>query len=191
MDKRYECLILLTCSADNGSMKLLKRLTEFSQSPLYWLIYIIGGLALLGVALTYQYVFEELPCVVCIQIRLWIALLVIVTIFGLILRKRPWPNRLVQLAIVLISVGLIDRSYLLLGTEKGFVFADCGFNAGLPSWFAIEQWLPWLFQVEASCGYTPELLFGVTMAESLMVFSVVLAIVSISFFTASLIKNKS
>ena len=183
-------MILLACRVDNDQMTLLKKLTEFPQSSLYWLIYIIGGLALLAVALVYQYVFEELPCVVCIQIRLWTALLVIVATLGLILRQQLWPSMAAQLGVVLIAAGLIERSYLLLGTEKGFVFGGCGFDVGLPSWFAIDQWLPRLFQVETSCGYTPELLFGVTMAESLMVLSVALAIVSISVFIASLIKRK-
>jgi len=181
-------LIFLMQYADNAAMEILKSLQKLSLSRWYWLGYSLGGIALLGVALFYQFVFEELPCVVCIQIRLWISLLVIVSLAGFFLRKNRWLNRAMQLAIVLISVGLIERSYLLLGTEKGFVFADCGFNTGLPSWFAVEQWLPWLYQVETSCGYTPELLLGITMAEALMVLSVGLAIFSVSVLGASFYK---
>lgn len=154
------------------------------------MVYIISGIALLAVALLYQYGFDEWPCVVCIQIRMWIALLVIMSVLGLALRQRFLPNVLVQLSVVMVSVGLIERSYLLLGTEKGFVFADCGFDAGLPSWFALEQWMPWLFRVEAACGYTPELLFGITMAESLMLLSVCLGIVSVSILLATFVKTK-
>jgi len=76
---------------------------------------------------------------------------------------------------------------MLLGTERGFVFADCGFSAGMPAWFAIEEWLPWIYAVETSCGYTPEIIFGVTMAEALMLMSVLLLIVSFCVFMASLI----
>ena len=172
----------------NATMKILKPLQKLSLSPWYWLGYALGSISLLCVALIYQYVFEELPCVVCIQIRLWISLLVIVSLVGFFLRNKLWANLAMQLGIVLISVGLIERSYLLLGTEKGFVFADCGFNTGLPSWFAIEQWLPWMYQVQASCGYTPELLWGVTMAEMLMLLSVGLAVLSVSVIGASLKK---
>jgi len=184
-------LIFLMQYADNAvmkindAMKILKLLQKLSQSPWYWLGYTLGGIALLCDALVYQYVFEELPCVMCIQVRLWISLLVIVSLLGFFLRKNLWANRAMQLVIVLISMGLIERSYLLLGTEKGFVFADCGFNTGLPSWFAIEQWLPWLYEVQASCGYTPELLFGITMAEMLMVLSVGLAVLSVGVLGAS------
>ena len=166
-------------------MEIIKTAQKWSQSYWYWLTYIVGGLVLLAVALFFQYGLEEQPCVVCIQIRLWISLLVIVAIIGLLLREKPWFNVASQLSVLLVAAGLVERSYLLLGTERGFIFADCGFNAGLPAWFAIEQWLPWLYQVEASCGYTPEIIFGITMAESLMLISVCLAIVSVCMVYAS------
>ncbi|MDH3971388.1 MAG: disulfide bond formation protein B, partial [Gammaproteobacteria bacterium] len=43
-----------------------------------------------------------------------------------------------------------------------------------PSWFALDQWFPAMFKVWEACGYTPELLFGVTMAEALLVLSIML-----------------
>jgi protein dithiol:quinone oxidoreductase len=175
-------------------MDIKATLQNLSQNLAYWLAYIVGGLSLLAVALFYQYQLEELPCVVCIQIRLWISLLVLVAIAGLLLRKQPWLNVLMQLGLVVSATGFVDRSYLLLGTERGFIFADCGFDAGLPGWFAIEQWLPQIYQVEASCGYTPELMFGVTMAEALMLLSVCLTLLSVGVLLMSLVrisKNKS
>lgn len=89
---------------------------------------------------------------------------------------------------MLVATGLTERSYQLLGTERGFVFGDCGFNAGLPAWFAIEDWLPWMYRVETSCGYTPEILFGVTMAEVLMLISVSFLIISCSMAIASVLR---
>lgn len=168
-------------------MNLINKLQRLSTGSAYWLAYIVGGISLLVVALFYQYQLEEQPCVVCIQIRLWILALILLAVMGLLLRKYKVLNIGVQLAVVLATLGFVERSYLLLGTERGFIFADCGFDAGLPSWFAIEQWLPGIFQVEASCGYTPELMFGVTMAEALMLLSVGLVIISASAMFASLI----
>ena len=175
-------------------MDISNTLQKLAESRVYWSAYIAMGLGLLAVALFYQYQLEELPCVVCIQVRLWFSLLIIVTSIGFILRKRIFLNVLAQLGIVICSIGLVERSYLLLGTERGFIFSDCGFNAGLPAWFAIEQWIPWLYQVETSCGYTPEILFGVTMAEALMLLSVCLLGVSVTVVSVTLvkvIKNKS
>ena len=169
-------------------MNIKQRCQKISQGPFYWWSLLIGGLSLLVVALFYQYGLDELPCVVCIQIRLWVALLVLIAAVGLLLRKKPWLNTALQFTVMFAAIGLMERSYLLLGTERGFIFADCGFNVGLPDWFAIEQWLPWIFQVETSCGYTPELIFSVTMAEALMLLSVLLSIVSTCIAGASLIK---
>ena len=161
-------------------MDISNTLQKLSQRRVYWLAYIILGLGLLAVALFYQFILEELPCVVCIQIRLWFSALILVAILGLMLRQHNVLNIIAQSGLIMAAIGLVERSYLLLGTERGFIFADCGFNAGLPEWFAIEQWLPWLYQVESSCGYTPEILFGVTMAEALMLLSAGLLIVSVT-----------
>jgi len=169
-------------------MDILNTLQKLPGSRVYWSAYIVLGLGLLGVALFYQYQLEELPCVVCIQVRLWFSLSIIVASVGYVLRERILLNVIAQLGLVISAIGLVERSYLLLGTERGFIFADCGFDAGLPVWFAIEQWLPWLYQVETSCGYTPEILFGVTMAEALMLLSVCLAVVSITVISVTLVK---
>jgi len=175
-------------------MDISNTLQKLAESRLYWSAYIFMGLGLLAVALFYQYQLEELPCVVCIQVRLWFSLLIIISSIGFILRKHALLNVLAQFGVVICSIGLLERSYLLLGTERGFIFSDCGFSAGLPEWFAIEQWIPWLYQVEASCGYTPEILFGVTMAEALMLLSVCLVGVSVTVVSVTLVKmfrNKS
>jgi disulfide bond formation protein DsbB len=160
---------------------MLKNLVEYftylPQKRLYWLSYGSIALFLLVTALYFQYVREELPCVVCIQIRLLISLLVLLALTGWLARANQWVNA-VNLAVFLTAVGLVERSYLLLGTERGFIFADCGFDLGLPTWFAIEETLPWLYRVETSCGYTPELLFGITMAESLMALSILFLVIS-------------
>ena len=167
--------------------QMINRLKQLSQSKSYWLMYIIAGISLLATALYFQHSLEELPCVVCIQIRLLISLLIIVSIVGLISRHNKIISRLSHLSVVLIAISFVERCYLLLGTEKGFVFADCGFSLGLPAWFAIEEWLPWLYRIETSCGYTPEIMFGVTMAEALMLLSSSLLLLSLSVFVCSFI----
>jgi disulfide bond formation protein DsbB len=148
-----------------------------------------GGLALLAAALFYQYVLDELPCLICIQIRLLISLLILVSCVGLLVRNNRLMNTVTNMSVVLIAIGLTERSYQLLGTERGFVFADCGFNLGLPAWFAIDEWLPWLYRVETSCGYTPEIIFGITMAETLMLMSVCLLLFSACVTLATFIRS--
>lgn len=175
----------------NNFTKLLKQLTCISQSRWYWQFAITGCLFLLSIALYYQHMLDELPCVVCIQVRLLFSLLFVVAVAGLLTRGNRLIHAFINGAVLIIAVFFSERSYLLLGTERGFIFSDCGFDLGLPTWLAIEQWLPWLYRVETSCGYTPEIIFGITMAEALMAMSVVLVLISCCMFIASLFFKKT
>jgi disulfide bond formation protein DsbB len=38
----------------------------------------------------------------------------------------------------------------------------------MPDWFAVDRWMPWLFEVRNLCSFTPEMLFGLSMSETLM-----------------------
>lgn len=167
---------------------MLDKLQKIAHSRVYWLALAVLGLGFIAVALFYQYVLETLPCVLCIQVRIWFAGLVLIAIIASIFNNR-WVRRVAHILTVLIAAGLLERSYLLLGTERGFVFRDCGFDLGLPPWLALDTWFPQLFRVEASCGYTPELLFGITMAEALIVFSALFLVISLALTVASFMRR--
>jgi len=169
---------------------IIEWLKTISHSRWYWLVYITGSLCLLSEALYFQHILELQPCLMCIQVRLLFSLLIIVSLVGLLSRNHRAVNTIAHMSVVLIAISLLERSYMLLGTERGFVFSDCGFNLGLPAWFAIDDWLPWLYRVETTCGYTPELIFGITMAEALMALSVLLVPLSFCVFLASFLKSR-
>lgn len=171
-------------------IKIFHQLKEASHHRGYWLLCILVGASLLGAALFYQHVLGERPCLLCIQIRLWISLLVIASFVGLLVQKNNVMNTMAHVAVVLIAIGLVERCYQLLGTERGFVFGDCGFELGLPGWLPLDVWLPSVYYVETSCGYTPEIAFGITMAEALMLFSVCLLLVSAGLALASVFKSR-
>ena len=165
---------------------MLDRLANIGNSGFYWLALALIALSFEAVALFYQYVLELMPCVLCIQVRLWVMALIIVALLVLLLRRFRFMTVAGHLLTVLIAAGLLERSYQLLGTERGFVFGDCGFDLGLPAWFSPDKWFPTLFEVQTSCGYTPELLFGITMAEALIVASVVFMLVSLAMTVAAI-----
>ena len=170
---------------------ITKKLKNMGQNHWYWLVYIIGGLILLAIALFFQYFLDESPCAMCIHVRLWVSLFVIVSFVGLLTRGNRIMNAVANLSTVLIAVGVAERAYMLLGTERGFIFSDCGFDLGMPAWFPIDEWLPQLYRVETLCGYTPELFFGITMAEMLIVMSGLLLLVSFAVFLASIVSLKN
>jgi protein dithiol:quinone oxidoreductase len=171
-------------------LTLLKRLKDIQQGHVYWLVYIAGSLLLMAAAMYFQYIREEPPCLMCIQVRILLSLLIIIAVIGLLTRRHPLINALANISTVLVAVSMSERAYQLLGTERGFVFSDCGFDLGLPAWLALDEWLPWLFRVETTCGYTPEIAFGVTIAESLMVLSILLLVFSACMTLLSLLALK-
>ena len=49
----------------------------------------------------------------------------------------------------------------------------------MPSWFAVDQWFPALFEVKNICSYTPEIAFGISMAEALMGIAFVVCLITL------------
>ncbi len=166
----------------------LHNIQKIARSRWYWLSLALLGAMSIAIALYYQYALDELPCVLCIQTRIWVTCFTLVAIIALTWHKR-WIVLCAHALTVIIFAGLLERSYQLLGTERGFIFGDCGFDLGLPSWLALDQWFPALFRVEASCGYTPELIFGITMAEALIVLSAALLLISLTLLITSLMRQ--
>jgi len=162
----------------DNSVDWLHNLARLGRNRGYWLILLLFCLVSEVGALYYQYVLEYEPCVLCIQVRIWLACIILIALLMLwVCRQRILPV-LGHALVTLCLVGLVERSYLLLGTERGWVMGNCDFELGLPAWLAIEQWWPAVFKVQTSCGYTPVLLFGITTAEALLVISVVLLLFS-------------
>ncbi len=154
-----------------------------STARLWWLFQFLFCWLLQGVALYYQYVLDQLPCVLCIHVRMLLFALAMVSLFGVFL-FRTRTNGIFLFTSALIWLWLAERSYQLLGTERGWILGECQMQSGLPAWLALEEWLPWLFRIHEPCGYTPLLIPGVTMAEALIVICPAMFLVSGIWLTA-------
>jgi disulfide bond formation protein DsbB len=166
---------------------MLRRLAGVGIRPHYWLVLLVVGLSMEALALFFQHVLGYGPCVLCIHIRIGVLCLVLVALAGLMLRA-TWGGRVVAHALVTaVAAGLFERSWLLLGIETGRVESECSFDLGLPAWLALDRWVPPLFEVQGSCGVTPALPFGFTMAEVLPVFSAALLLASVAVLLATLL----
>jgi disulfide bond formation protein DsbB len=152
---------------------------QWVQTQTFWLLGIALGLMLEGTALFYQYALNELPCTLCIQFRVLVLGLILFATVGLFLRRQRMALMVVSLFLLLIFIQMFYVSYELLGTERGFILGDCSIESPFPAWFALDQWIPWLFEVQTTCGYTPIIAFGITMAESLMALSIVLILLAL------------
>ena len=156
------------------------------RSAAWWLGLAIFCVVLEAIALYYQYVLGQLPCVLCIHVRMLLFLLLILSVLGFFTRKLPGAGLALMVPVAGAWAWMVERSYQLLGTERGWIMGECQMQSGLPDWLALERWMPWLFEIHEPCGYTPFVLFRITMAEMLIVISVIFLVVCLGILAAGL-----
>lgn len=155
---------------------MMQFVKKFSQQRHYWVVLVLIGLSLEATALYYQYVLDEWPCVLCIHIRIWIVAFILIGLIGMFGSRSIILLRTLHLLSVVAMAGFVERSWQVLAVERGWVFGDCDMDLGMPAWFALDKWLPSVFEVQTSCGYTPLILFDITMAEILLLVSALLIV---------------
>ncbi len=137
-------------------------------SRAYWLTLALFSGSMLAVALYYQYVLGEEPCQACIQVRLWVVGLLTLGLLMACLPPKAPLFAAANLLAVVFAVGLAERSWFLYQLENGKGDGSCEFQLGMPDWFAVDRWFPSLFEVRNLCSFTPDMLFGLSMAEALL-----------------------
>ena len=171
---------------------MLDKLASINRSAWFWGGLIFVCIALELGALYYQYVLDYLPCVLCIHIRIWVVAIMFAAIIGFFLRKSRPGLIIANLLILTATLGMVERSYIVLGTERGWVDGSCGdLVTGLPSWFALDKWVPAMFEPLESCGLTPWVIPQfMSMAEVLMLFAVALLLLMTIFTLGSFFYSK-
>jgi len=165
---------------------------RMGKSGLYWLAMIIVALLAEGVALYYQYALNQYPCVLCIHVRIWVAAFIVIGILGFALRSGRLGLIAASALSFIAAIGFTERSWQTLATERGWIVElACPMDAGLPAWFDLDHWFPAVFGVLASCGISPQMPFGITMAEALMGMSVVTLAVTGLVLVASVMRGAS
>jgi protein dithiol:quinone oxidoreductase len=164
---------------------MIRNLASMARSKSWWYFLMVLGVAMIGIALYYQHVLNEWPCVLCIQVRILFLFLVVTAVLALILFRFRKIRMLMHFVVAVISAVMINRSWILLATERGWLEGECSVNLGMPAWFAIDKWLPDIFSAWTSCGYTPVMAFGITMAEILILISALLLMSGVALFAAA------
>ena len=158
---------------------MLTVLRNFSLSRWYWIAVTIVGVCLECVALFYQHVLGEPPCVLCIQARVWVLLGIVFGIIGAVFYRVRAVQLAAQVGLIAALVGLLNRSWISVLVERGLYDGQCGMDPGFPAWFSLDTWLPQVFEVWTMCGYTPNFLFGFTMGEGLVFASICLLLIAL------------
>lgn len=147
---------------------MLNSIYETSQSRGFWLISLVFLSMMEIIALTYQYSLGEDPCALCVQIRAWIAVAILVNIFIVKFASMFWLRFVGIISYAGLMAGGLYTSWYAWNVEKGNFFSSCGFDAGFPEWMPLDKWIPQMFEAKGLCGQSPELLMGYTMTDGLL-----------------------
>ncbi|MEO0439093.1 MAG: disulfide bond formation protein B [Pseudomonadota bacterium] len=157
------------------TMQTIKKLL---LSRAYWLVVALSGAALLAVALYYQHVLGDEPCQVCIQLRVWVAAFALLAVVMIWAPPQRWLQLSASILLFVCGAGVAERSFNLYQIENGRGEGSCEFFLGYPDWFALDKWIPEVFEVRNLCGYTPEMFYGLSMAESLLLTGIAICLVA-------------
>lgn len=146
---------------------------------IYWLAMLVLGLFMEAFALYYQYVLGDEPCEICIHIRIWVAAFSLLALIMCFMSGRRHLNVGGHFVNTLLMCGLWERCKYLLDVENGKGEGSCNFFLDFPAWFALDKWFPAMFEVRNLCSYTPEVIFGLSMAQTLTAVSTALVATSL------------
>ena len=149
-----------------------------------WVCIALMSFALLASALFFQHVLDALPCEICVYVRVWIAAIGLVALLALGIKRWFYGKLFAQITTIILSFGLTVETWNLIQIEYNIGHGGaCGFFANFPSWAPLDKWFPHIFEVQELCAATPEVLFGISMADSLVLVSAgLIAMLSISIW---------
>ena len=147
----------------------MKTFYNFGTSRFFWIFGAVFLLLMESIALYFQYALDLDPCALCVQIRAWILGALIISIFtSFVCNRFVWRWIGLTLTTVLLSGGLYT-SWYSWGVEKGEIISGCSFGAGFPSFMPLDEWIPLIFAAPGICGQSPEMWFGLSMNEGLLI----------------------
>lgn len=167
---------------------MLTKLTKLNSSSWFWIVLIVLCITQEAVALYYQYVMGYDPCMLCVHIRAWVLAIMFASVLGLLLRNSRIGLIIANLLTLIAAGGMLERAYMTLGTERGWVDGSCGgLESGYPAWLPLDQWWPAMFKPLEACGLTPWMIPQfMSMADALMLISAGLVLVMLIMFLNSI-----
>jgi protein dithiol:quinone oxidoreductase len=167
--------ILIKCRKLSAAIKKLrlkgKKMLQFfkrlSMQRGGWGIVVFSAIALLAVALYFQYGMGLQPCIKCIYIRSAFAGVLLAGLIGLLSPKNGMLRMLALLLLLSAALFGILQAYELLEIEQLLAeggFFSCALFAEFPDWLALDRWFPAIFEPTGSCGDTSWQFLGKSMA---------------------------
>ncbi|MER2473462.1 disulfide bond formation protein DsbB [Photorhabdus laumondii] len=131
---------------------MMRFLNHCSQGRSAWLLMILTALILESSALYFQHVMKLQPCVMCIYERVALFGVLGAGILGVIAPKTPLRWLAIILWIYSAWSGLqLAWQHTMMQLHPS-PFNTCDFFVNFPSWLALNQWLPSVFEATGDCS---------------------------------------
>lgn len=149
----------------------------FSTEKKSWLLFSSFCLFLEMSALFVQYFLKFEPCLICVQQRALILLLMIVSFAGMFFRKSK-----ISIFFILGLMGIIGKIFDLalnktLLQMNPSVSGFCSIEKPFPNWLPMDKWFPAIFLNQGDCSATDIDILGMSLSENLMLISIILFII--------------
>jgi protein dithiol:quinone oxidoreductase len=150
-------------------------------------IYSVSGLnyticLLMIVSIAYvlveQHLFGIEPCQKCVEIRVWVLCIAFFSLLSAIKTKLTF-----NIITVCLSFALIWKAY---DNVYGEIFA-CSFESVFPPWFAIDTYMPWLFEVRGLCGQAEGL---IPMGHAALTLGAITTLLAMTALLATVVRRK-
>lgn len=146
---------------------MFKTLKSLSMQRWPWLLLALTALAMELAGLYFQYQLNYQPCIKCIYIRVAFAGILVAALLVLLAPRQL----LLRLSGTLLWLGCalygLFQAQELVNIEQTLAsggFTTCALFADFPAWFALDKWLPAVFEVTGTCGGVDWQFAGLTMA---------------------------
>ena len=156
---------------------MLKKINNFSLEKKSWLLLSGFCLILELSALFVQYVLKFEPCLICVQQRALIMVLMLLSFVGMFLRKTK-----LSLLFIIGAMGIVGKIFDLalnktLLQMNPSVAGFCSIEKPFPNWLPMDKWFPAIFLNQGDCSATDIDILGMSLSENLMLISIILFII--------------
>jgi disulfide bond formation protein DsbB len=123
---------------------------------LFWIILTLTSLSMNGLALLFQHFVGMEPCVLCIDIRISLYLVTILSFLTYLTKDKSLLfNTLKYAAFAALIYSLyLSVSFFLDTTNPNPFAVSCSIEPNLPAWMPLHEWIPFLFEAKGMCGET-------------------------------------
>lgn len=170
-------------------MQLLSTISTWPAQRWPWLLLGFSALALELVALYFQYGMGLEPCVMCIYQRAAVAGLAVAGFIGAAAPQHTFV-RLLALAIWFTAAfwgASIAFEHVQMQDPENFMLAmSCDVYPNFPSWLAIHEWFPSVFEARGTCDSIDWQFLGLSMPSWMVVSFVIYSLLAVIILLARL-----